>query len=664
MAEKRIRRIITAIFDRKAADQVEGEMVRSLESAGKRGGENFLRELRAQFDRRMADLKEKLATGIIDQREFKKQADIAARTFNEGLAKGMANARREGKLTEAEQVKLARQFKRTGDAGVTAFDRVRLRVLALAAASAVAARALWSFGRDSLKAANEIERGNRALSQQLQNVGVSWADVRGEVEATTRALWDTHRLTGGEVTQILRQLIVVTGDYRTSLRAVGTVQNIVAGTGMNAESAARLLGSAIQGNLKAFSRYRLELVGNRDVLEQLEERFNGAALAGTTGADALAKAWGDFREEFGKVLMQAGDGASVLDTVTDSVRAMTDWLSKNGDVLRWWGDVIVTNVGHTLEGLVHTLDSVKWALEGVGRAWDWLRGKAPETGAGGTWTPLPGGAGTVGGGGGGGGGGRARTQPTAAEKRAAEQRTAALWAHLQAWEARQTRPDSIARRDARIGAMQAAGGRTTEVSVPGIPAGIERHAGRFENVMRDMWGNVEQVSRSASVEMAAAFEDAFANMLREGATIGAFFEGLGRGIAGSMLAGISRIAQSKAAENIAYAIEAGAKALMGHVGAGAAVPGFLAAGAAWSALAGGAAAGRSAVTRGGGMVTGHRDPGLGIAQRAEKMGAEIHIRVDGVDPSNPRHQGLVWETARGAQERYGGVVYVNGRRQG
>jgi hypothetical protein len=113
--ERSIIRRIVSVFDRKSADKAQSEMVQSLgkagEEGGKRAGQNFLRDLRAEFNKRKAELSEALARGVIDQKEFKKQTDIAARTFNDGLLKGIEEARRQGKLTDAEYVKLTRSIK-------------------------------------------------------------------------------------------------------------------------------------------------------------------------------------------------------------------------------------------------------------------------------------------------------------------------------------------------------------------------------------------------------------------------------------------------------------------------------------------------------------------------------------------------------------------------
>src|SRR5690606_28580982 len=85
---------------------------------------------------------------------------------------------------------------------------------------------------------------------------------------------------------------------------------------------------ALNGETTVFRRYGLEIDATRDVLEQLTERFRGASKAGTTAGQALAKAWGDFKEEFGAALLNVSEGESALDGLTRVIRHMTDNLAE------------------------------------------------------------------------------------------------------------------------------------------------------------------------------------------------------------------------------------------------------------------------------------------------------------------------------------------------
>ena len=115
-----LKRYVRLILDRASAEKTSDALNDALAKAGDKAGASFLRELRAQFARRMADLKLQLAQGLISPAQYKKQADLAARAFNTGLAGSIQKLRNEGKLTDAEFAKLGRSFKRTSDTGVRA----------------------------------------------------------------------------------------------------------------------------------------------------------------------------------------------------------------------------------------------------------------------------------------------------------------------------------------------------------------------------------------------------------------------------------------------------------------------------------------------------------------------------------------------------------------
>src|SRR5690606_27566923 len=122
----------------------------SLERAGEKSGRSFLTEMREVFNKRMGQLRADLAAGVIDEKEFRRQSQIAARAFNDGILRGIEKARREGRLTDKEFVKLTRTLKRVGDEGGRQFGRVnmamdRLRDIAFKVTAAMAS--LWVVRR-------------------------------------------------------------------------------------------------------------------------------------------------------------------------------------------------------------------------------------------------------------------------------------------------------------------------------------------------------------------------------------------------------------------------------------------------------------------------------------------------------------------------------------
>jgi len=343
MADGLIRRWVRVIFDRDAAKKAEGQLAGSMRESGKKAGTVFVKELRAAFAKRQADLKVDLAKGLIKPEEFKKQTALAAQAFNTGVLKLMEDARKAGTLTDTEYKKLARTLKRTGDEGASAWERIKGGIVKAGAALAsfFALRRLISFGRDLIRSAEEQERSNRNLANQLANVGVNYRMVEREIRRTARALWDTHRLTGGEVNDIISRLILVTGDYATSIQNVGLVADMAASFQMDWATAAKLVGRVLQGDTGALKRYGINVKDAGEAMRILTERTRGAAKENTTATQTLSRAWGEFKEEFGRVLLDASRGRSIFDRLTGAIISLTDHARELLDLMVAFGKALL-----------------------------------------------------------------------------------------------------------------------------------------------------------------------------------------------------------------------------------------------------------------------------------------------------------------------------------
>lgn len=198
----------------------------------------------------------------------------------------------------------------------------------------------------------------------------------------------------------------------------------------------------------------------------------------------------------------------------------------------------------------------------------------------------------------------------------------------------------------------------------------ERFRGVVDTILDGM-GAIESAGQSAAFGIQSAFEDAFAALGQEGEGFAGFFESIFRGTAAGAIAAIAQLASVKVAENIAQAVEKHAESLgfaaTGNLASAAAAAAsakeHLIAAAKWAIVGGAAGAAASAIGgSGGGAATfrGNNATGRRVDQ-LEPSGADIIVYVDGVDPSNPRHQRLAGEAARKYQERYGGRIITKPR---
>ncbi len=190
--------------------------------------------------------------------------------------------------------------------------------------------------------------------------------------------------------------------------------------------------------------------------------------------------------------------------------------------------------------------------------------------------------------------------------------------------------------------------------------------GKVSQEAKKLLEGMESGARKTGDAMAGHMAGAFEKMMTGAWSVGDAFNALWEGMAQGALKGVAAKAQGRAGEEAAEAVSAIARGIgyaatpgMQGMAAGqfASAAKHMVAAAAWSALAGGANAAAAAV--GGGAAGGSgtpqqsRDAGSGVAERAEKRGPEIHVYVDGMDPSNPRHQKLTQQTMQSVRERYG-----------
>jgi len=239
----------------------------------------------------------------------------------------------------------------------------RLRQAAVALGTAFAAaftvRAIGRFLTSSLRAADELRKSRDLLRQTVENEGTAWENVAYQVDQVTKALWETHRLTEGEVNPILRTLITVTGDYENSLKAVGLAADLAAAANMDQVTAARLLGRVLRGETNVLNRYGIEISDGADAVQVLTERLQGMAAAGAPATVQLTKAWGDFKEALGEALIDASSGENIVERLTIAIRNLTRFISENADTWQRWGVSLISAIERTFGFLSRFVDSTR-----------------------------------------------------------------------------------------------------------------------------------------------------------------------------------------------------------------------------------------------------------------------------------------------------------------
>jgi hypothetical protein len=672
--EKSLIRRIVAVFDRPAARKMESEFEGSLQSAGAKGGEKagrgFLKELRSEFDKKKAELSEQFARGIIDEKEFKKQSNAAARAFNEGLLKSMDAARKRGEMTDKEYVKLSRTLKKVGDDGDASASRLHRgfgKVVAVLGGLFIANR-IARFGADAIQTAIEADAVWNRLAGTLENAGVQFADVREEITANARAMQDATAVGDEDYADVLSELVSMSNDYAGSLQNVGLVADIAAAKKIDLTTAAQLVGKAMVGETSTLKRYGIVVEEGADAIEVMRERFKGMAenemntLSGQL--KRMNNEWGDFKEAVGRAMTEAGGGTSIVDSMSNALRTMSIWVEQNADALKQW----VTNALDAAATVAQMLGITSPARAGAAREISSIAAQGGGTDfllrrqnrldeekrrLEASLVDFNTGKGD-------------QSRPFHARKREAEEYKTRLEeiALIQAWiSGRLTSPPASLTRQG-VSATPAPAG-TGPATAPARPAGPYAHAsgtvGGTEYGM-DVPGGVPLYNVGENEDRAEEFVTPWERALHrinEAAEDNAgIFSELGRAWAEGGIAGLAKLFKVKARQALAEAAGMAARAVAflalnnipGAAKAGKAAAMFAAEAAAWggaSAVAGAAGGGG-----GGGSVGGVSAPNTRAAGNVQQLPPEWHIHMDPFSPT-PHVVRVVAASAGQAARYYG-----------
>lgn len=318
MADGIIKRFVRVLFDRPSAKKVEDELEGALQSAGKKGATGFLKELRQAFDKRMGELKVALSKGLISPAEFKKQGALAAKQFNAGVVNGMEAARKAGKLTDAEYIKLSKTLKKVGDEGSTAGSKLSGAFLRAGAALAglFGARQIVGFFRESITEALSFEKSVARLDSVLRPLALTYRQVAGEVEGFLARIQETTRFSDDDAREAFTTLLVVTGDYRKSLQLLDTTARIAEFRQVSMAEAAQVAGDASKGLTRGMKDLGIQTGETGDLVAKIDTTLGNLAtdaLQNTEGRLANAKnLMADFKEEIGRAILGS-------DKLTDSL---------------------------------------------------------------------------------------------------------------------------------------------------------------------------------------------------------------------------------------------------------------------------------------------------------------------------------------------------------
>lgn len=714
MADGIIRRFVRVIFDRSSAKKAEQELVEGIGAAGKKAGDNFARNLKASFAKEMAELKVMLAKGIIDEKEFKKRADLAAKTFNKGMIEGMEKARKAGTLTDKEFVKLSNTLKRTGDQGVTAGQRVNTAFMKLGAtlAATFSVQAALRFFTNSIQAALEAERSVQRLDSALRPLGLTYQLVGKRAEAYLDRLQETTRFSDEDAREALTALITGTGDYQRSLELLDVTAKIAEKRQISMTDAAQVAIKANQGLTKGMVDLGIGAGETGDIIGKINKNLGDLAVEGGRTSEGMlrraANLWDEFQENIGKAVIGSDafqdSGVGLIDTL----KSLNHWTVENNKAIGETVNVVAKLVSglfrfglwiveHTpnLVTLARLIGKIRGdrseASTGHEDLNETIPGITDQRGKPTRGTPT-------------GKGGKksdADREAERAERKALHDRESLAREIAikeiqlneqvtEAFAAEQIRRQEILGKSVPVtfGPMEDGFKRLNELNLL-LAAGLgsdlipkladtKGAIGEIVPVvdnLADAFTRLQQKTADDAAFKAELYKepwlDALGIIRNEVEGQGSLFFELGQAWAEGGFLGIAQLAAAKVRENAAYVIENIAKAL-GSLGLGnpaAAGKHFAAAAkhtvaiAAWKA-AGAAAGGTGGSGSGAGGAGGSGTGNTAASSRPAESEVHIYLTGPGFDALNPQVQKVVYGAMQNARERYGNNVKVHTRRTG
>ena len=235
-----------------------------------------------------------------------------------------------------------------------------LKRLGITLAATFSARKIAQFTKQSVQAFIEEDKAVKALSRNLQNLGLAY-DVK-PIEDYISKLQRATGVADDQLRPAFQQLVTATENLAVSQDLLNLALDISAGTGKSLSSVTQALSRAYLGNNASLGRLNIGIskaeLASKDfgeITDELTKKFSGqAAAAADTYAGRMAiltNAAADAQEILGEKLVKSLD--LLLDTDT-GVPALADSFEK-----------LATDIGNSVLGLSKFLSLYK-EIPGLG----------------------------------------------------------------------------------------------------------------------------------------------------------------------------------------------------------------------------------------------------------------------------------------------------------
>lgn len=166
---------------------------------------------------------------------------------------------------------------------------------------------------NAAKAAAEEETGIARLATAVDNAGGSWASQSQEIENVIHSR-EMLGFSDDKLRSSLSMLTAQTGSVDEAFKRQALAMDLARGTGMDLETASRLLGKVTDENVTALNRYGISVekgASQTELFAKVQERFGGQSEA---AAQTAAVQWEIFQNQLGN--LQEDIGGALLPVMT------------------------------------------------------------------------------------------------------------------------------------------------------------------------------------------------------------------------------------------------------------------------------------------------------------------------------------------------------------
>ena len=217
-----------------------------------------------------------------------------------------------------------------------------------AISSSAAIIAIATLAKQAVEASAEQEMSIRKLSVAVQNAGYSWNQTNGQILGFIDSLRQTTTYSDNETISVFQKLITYTQNIEEAMRGTKLALDIASSGFADADTAAKLVGKAFEGDVQALGKLipQLKAANNEQLkhmtsaertayaLDILQQKFGGMAAGEINTFSGATK---QLSNEWNELLRALGDFITKEPNVTNSIlliKGATKGLADQLDALR------------------------------------------------------------------------------------------------------------------------------------------------------------------------------------------------------------------------------------------------------------------------------------------------------------------------------------------